>query len=180
MKFTKLQDKLTSMFSKSDDAPAYMAKKKAIPTYEWKFGKRSLEKLQGVDDGLVRVTYLALTYSKLDFGVTCGLRTDAEQKWLRSQGKSQVSRSRHQDGMAVDIVVYVDGKVSWELEHYITVAQAFALASRELVVPIRWGAAWTELLNDTNAQDAHDTYVALRKSEGKTPFIDGPHFEIPK
>jgi len=60
------------------------------------------------------------------------------------------------------------------------VAQAFALASRELVVPIRWGAAWTELLNDTNAQDAHETYVALRKSEGKTPFIDGPHFEIPK
>jgi peptidoglycan L-alanyl-D-glutamate endopeptidase CwlK len=166
MEFTKLKNELTSMFPKA--------------TFDWKFGNRSLQKLQGVDDSLVRVCHLALTYSPVDFGITCGLRTQAEQNQLRIQGKSLVKRSRHQDGMAVDIVCYVDGKVSWDLEHYKLAAQAFALAARELGVTIRWGAAWTTTLNETDAREAHDSYVALRESEDKEPFIDGPHFEIPK
>ena len=179
MKFTKLTDKLTSMFTK-DDVPQYMAKPKPVAMFDWKFGSRSLQKLQGVDDDLVRVCHLALTHSPVDFGITCGLRTQAEQNQLRIQGKSKVKHSRHQDGMAVDIVCYVNGKVSWEIEHYTQAAQAFALASRELNVDIRWGAAWDVLLNDVDARKATDGYIKLRRSQSRTPFIDGPHFEIPK
>jgi len=154
--------------------------KKPLPTYDWKFGKRSLSKLEGVNDDLVRVTNLALTYSPVDFGITCGLRTQAEQNKLFEEGKSQVRHSRHQDGLAVDIVVYVNGKVTWEFKHYVVAAQAFARAARELNVDIRWGAAWNTLLNLTDAQDAHDNYVAVRKAHGKKAFIDGPHFEMVK
>lgn len=170
MEFTSIRDSLTSMFSRPEPKP----------TYNWKFGSRSLQKLEGVDDSLVQVVHLALKYSPIDFGVTCGLRSQAEQNQLRIQGKSQVKRSRHQDGMAVDIVCYVDGKVSWDLEHYIVVAQAFAEAARELNVTVRWGGAWTSTLNDKDAQKAHDDYVSLRKSQKRKVFIDGPHFEIPK
>ena len=166
MDFTRLS--LTSMF------------KKAEPEFDWKFGSRSLQKLQGVNDDLIRVCHLALKRSPIDFGITCGLRTQAEQNQLRAQGKSKVKHSRHQDGMAVDIVCYKDGKVSWELDDYLIVAQAFAKAARELDVTIRWGGAWNTTLNQKDASVAHKDYVATRKSQGRTPFIDGPHFEIPK
>jgi peptidoglycan L-alanyl-D-glutamate endopeptidase CwlK len=180
MKFTKLQDKLTTMFSKDDNTPKYMAKSKPVARFEWKFGSRSLQKLQGVDDGLVRVCHLALTYSPVDFGITCGLRTQAEQNQLRIQGKSQAKRSRHQDGMAIDVVAYVDGKVSWDIQDYIKIANAFAMASKELNIKVRWGGAWTHTLDKHTGTEAYNAYVSLRKSQGRKPFIDGPHFELPK
>lgn len=151
-----------------------------LETYDWKFGKRSNKNLDGVNPALVQVTRLALKYSSVDFGITQGLRTEEQQKKLVAEGKSQTMKSRHLTGHAVDVVCYVDGKVTWEFEHYRVVAQAFAEASRELGVPIRWGAAWTDLLNNKDAKEANHDYVALRRSQNRTPFIDGPHFEIPK
>jgi peptidoglycan L-alanyl-D-glutamate endopeptidase CwlK len=180
MKFTTLQNKLTTMFSTKEEAPSYLKGSTKPKTYEWKFGNRSEVKLVDVDADLVAVARLALTYSPVDFGITCGLRTQHEQNQLLATGKTQTRHSRHQDGMAIDVIAYVDGKVSWEIKHYIVVAQAFAEAARELDVPIRWGAAWTHLLNDMDAKEANHDYVATRRKQGRNPFIDGPHFEIPK
>lgn len=157
-----------------------MFKKEEPKEFNWKLSKRSVSRLEHVDARLVAVTARALRLSPIDFGVTCGLRTIQEQEALVNAKKSQTMKSRHLDGMAVDIVCYVDGKVSWDFHHYKIVAQAFAEASRELDVDIRWGGAWTSLLNTTDAAVAHDNYVALRKRQGRKPFIDGPHFEIPK
>jgi len=168
MKFTSVKNSLTEMF------------RKPRPQFDWKFGGRSLEKLKGVDDNLVRVAHLALRYSPVDFGITCGLRTLEEQQALLDAGKSQTLKSRHLDGKAIDIVCYVDGKVTWDFKHYMVAAQAIALAARELDVEIRWGAAWTSLLNHKDASAAHNDYVTLRKMQGRKPFVDGPHFEIPK
>jgi peptidoglycan L-alanyl-D-glutamate endopeptidase CwlK len=180
MKFTKLQDKLTSMLSTKDDAPSYLKGSKKPKTYGWKFGNRSEVKLVDVDENLVAVARLALTYSPVDFGVTCGLRTQHEQNQLLATGKTQVRHSRHQDGMAIDVVAYVEGKVTWDLEHYITIADAFAKACKELNVKVRWGGAWSHNLDEHTGTEAHKAYVSLRKSQGRKPFIDGPHFEIPK
>ena len=152
----------------------------ALPKHDWKFGTRSLRKMSGVDDDLVRVAHLALSYSSIDFGVTCGLRTEDEQRALVDSGKSQTMDSKHLKGQAIDVVAMPNGKVSWELKDYVVIAQAFAHAARELNVKVRWGGAWTELLNQTDAQDALDSYVALRRSQGRRPFIDGPHFELKK
>ena len=180
MKFSTIQNGLTSMFGSKDESPSYLKGPVKAKTYDWKFGGRSEVKLVDVDESLVAVTRLALTYSPIDFGITCGLRTQHEQNQLRAQGKSQTKHSRHQDGMAVDVVAYVDGKVSWDLDHYITISDAFAKACKELDVPLRWGAAWTHSLNEYTGTEAHEAYVSLRKLQGKRPFIDGPHFEIPK
>ena len=56
-----------------------------------------------------------------------------------------------------------------------------AQAARNNNVTIRWGAAWSvddiRLWNGT-MEDAMNSYIDLRRSQGRRPFIDGPHFEL--
>jgi uncharacterized protein YcbK (DUF882 family) len=76
----------------------------------FKLGKRSLEKLEGVDASLVAVVKRAIELTKIDFGVIYGLRTVEEQEKLFAAGKSQTMKSKHLEGRAVDLMAYVDGK----------------------------------------------------------------------
>ena len=48
-------------------------------------------------------------------------------------------------------------------------------------VAVRWGAAWT--VTDIrewegNMEEAMNSYVDTRRSQGRRPFIDAPHFEL--
>jgi peptidoglycan LD-endopeptidase CwlK len=86
------------------------------------------------------------------------------------------------DGKAVDLMAYIgDGRASWELNLYDDIADAMKEAAVETGAVLRWGAAWhipdIRQWNGT-MEDAMNAYVDLRRSEGKRPFIDGPHFEI--
>jgi peptidoglycan L-alanyl-D-glutamate endopeptidase CwlK len=108
----------------------------------YKLGKRSLSKLEGVDERMVAVVKHAITVSKQDFSVICGLRTIEEQRALVAKGASQTMKSKHLDGIAVDLMAYVDGG-RWELNLYDEIADAMAEGARVCDVPIRWGAAWT-------------------------------------
>jgi peptidoglycan L-alanyl-D-glutamate endopeptidase CwlK len=147
----------------------------------FKLSQRSLDKLAGVDPKLVAVVKRAIQLSTVDFGVTEGLRTLETQKKYVAAGKSQTMKSKHLDGDAVDLVAYIDGEVCWELNVYDNIADAMAKAGRELGLPIRWGAAWNipdiTKWNGT-MESAMNHYIDKRRSEGKRPFIDGPHFEI--
>jgi peptidoglycan L-alanyl-D-glutamate endopeptidase CwlK len=147
----------------------------------FKLSPRSLDKLAGVDPRLVAVVKRAIQLSTVDFGVTEGLRTLETQKKYVAAGKSQTMKSKHLDGDAVDLVAYIDGEVCWELNVYDNIADAMAKAGRELGLPIRWGAAWNipdiTKWNGT-MESAMNHYIDKRRSEGKRPFIDGPHFEI--
>jgi peptidoglycan L-alanyl-D-glutamate endopeptidase CwlK len=54
-------------------------------------------------------------------------------------------------------------------------------AAKELDVAIKWGAAWSEgdiRTYEGTSEDAMMKYIDLRRSEGRRPFIDGPHFEL--
>lgn len=148
----------------------------------YKLSLRSKMKLNGVDPRLVAVVKRAIELSTVDFAVTEGLRTLETQKKYVAQGKSQTMQSKHLDGKAVDLVAYVGKAVSWELNLYDNIADAMVQAARELNVPIRWGAAWNILdmraWNGT-AEDAMNHYIDTRRREGKRPFIDAPHFEMP-
>jgi len=136
-------------------------------------------KLEGVHEDILAVTHMALKYSKIDFGVTCGLRSQVEQNQLVITGKSQTKKSRHITGHAVDIVCYRGATVSWELVDYITAAQGFYYASKKLGVPLVWGACWLAPITEfKSSQKAINTYVDVRKKEGRKPFIDGPHFQL--
>ena len=147
----------------------------------FKLSKRSLSRLEGVDERMVRVVKTAITVSKIDFGVICGLRTIAEQKELVAKGASQTMKSKHIDGLAVDLMAYIGGRASWELNLYDDIADAMKIAADEEDVSLRWGAAWhiNDLREwDSSMQDAMNEYIDLRRGQGRRPFIDGPHFEL--
>lgn len=147
----------------------------------FKLSKRSLGRLEGVKPELVAVVKRAITITNVDFGVIQGLRTMEEQRELVAKGASQTMKSKHLTGDAVDVMAYVGSRGSWEMSLYDDIADAFKVAAIEEDVQIRWGAAWqvTDLREwDGTMQDAMDEYIDLRRSQGRRPFIDGPHFEL--
>ena len=147
----------------------------------FKLSQRSLDRLDGVDADLIAVVKRAIELTDVDFGVTEGLRTlETQQKYVAA-GKSQTLKSKHLEGKAVDLVAYVDGVVTWELNVYDNIADAMKQAAKELGVSLRWGAAWH--INNIcdyagTMDDAMMEYIDKRRSEGKRPFIDAPHFEM--
>tara|TARA_R100001377_G_scaffold48182_2_gene27755 strand:- start:102 stop:551 length:450 start_codon:yes stop_codon:yes gene_type:complete len=145
----------------------------------YSLGNSSKEKLTGVNDQMQKVVELAIGTTKQDFSVICGMRTVEEQEVLVAKGASQTMKSKHLEGLAVDLMAYVNGG-RWELNLYDEIADAMKEAARELGVTIRWGAAWHKNLNDWegSAEDLMNEYVDLRRSQGRRPFIDAPHFEI--
>lgn len=147
----------------------------------FKLSQRSLDKLEGVYPTLVKVVKRAIETTTVDFGVTEGLRTVDRQRELVAAGKSQTMASKHLSGHAVDLVAYVGSDISWELNLYDNICDAMAKAAREFDVAIKWGAAWSE--GDIReypgtAEDAMNAYIDLRRSQGRRPFIDAPHFEL--
>lgn len=152
----------------------------------FKLSGRSKTRLVGVHPGLVGTVERAIELTKVDFGVTCGVRSLSTQKKLVAAGKSQTMNSKHlpqSDGYshAVDLVAYVGSDVAWELNLYDDIADAMAEAANKEGVPLKWGAAWS--VGDITAyvgtmEEAMMEYVDLRRSQGRRPFIDGPHFEL--
>tara|TARA_R110000803_G_scaffold201006_1_gene265647 strand:- start:225 stop:674 length:450 start_codon:yes stop_codon:yes gene_type:complete len=145
----------------------------------YQLGKRSKDRLLGIDPRMVAVVEKAITISEQDFSVICGMRTVEEQEALVAKGASQTMKSKHLEGLAVDLMAYIDGG-RWELNLYDEIADAVRKAAIELGVTVRWGAAWHKNLNDWEgtAEDLMNEYIDLRRSQGRRPFIDGPHFEI--
>ena len=147
----------------------------------FRLSERSIRKLQGVERSLVDVVLEAIELTKVDFGITFGLRTLEEQKKLYESGRSQTMKSKHLDGRAVDLVAYFGSDISWELNVYDDICDAMAEAARRHTIPIKWGAAWSEgdiRMYSGTAEDAMNAYIDLRRSEGRRPFIDAPHFEM--
>lgn len=147
---------------------------------------RSNFRLEGVHPLLVDTVRLAIAKTRVDFGVTCGVRTIDEQKKLVASGASHTMNSLHLKqgdgfGHAVDLVAYVGSRVSWELNLYDDIADAMKESAKVTGAPLRWGAAWN--VPDIREWDgfmgeAMQSYIDLRRSQGKRPFIDGPHFEL--
>ena len=138
----------------------------------FELSERSLRNLEGVHPDLVEVVKLAIQVTTIDFAVIEGLRTI----------QRQTMKSKHIDGLAVDLMAYIGDRATWEITVYDDIADAMKIAAQELNVPIRWGGAW-QIDNiadwDGTMQNAMDDYVDLRRSQGKRPFIDAPHFELP-
>ena len=147
----------------------------------FKLSQRSIERLDGVNDKLVDVVTRAIEISTIDFGVSEGLRTIEKQREYVAAGKSQTMESKHLTGQAVDLMAYVAGQVSWELNVYDNIADAMKQAAIELDVAVKWGAAWTvpDIRKwDGTMEEAMNSYIDQRRKEGKRPFIDAPHFEL--
>lgn len=147
----------------------------------FELSQRSLDRLEGVDERLVKVVCKAIQLTDIDFGVIEGVRSVEKQKELVEKGASQTMKSKHIDGLAVDLMAYVGGRGCWEINVYDNIADAMKKAAEEEGVQIRWGAAWhiDDLREwEGTMEEAMNDYIDTRRSEGRRPFIDGPHFEL--
>lgn len=143
---------------------------------------RSLTKLQGVDERLVKIVCRAIQITTVDFGVVDGVRTPEQQMEYFKKGVSQIAvGGKHVEGKAVDLMAYIGDRGSWELNLYDNIADAMKQAAIEQNVAIRWGAAWNvddiRLWRGT-MEEAMNFYIDTRRKQGKRPFIDAPHFEL--
>ena len=147
----------------------------------YKLSTKSQERLIGVEPELKEIVYEAIKVTKVDFGVIEGLRTEEKQKQLVESGASQTMKSKHLEGRAVDLMAYIGGRGSWELNVYDEIADAMKEASIKVDVAVRWGAAWT--VTDIREwkgtmEEAMNSYIDTRRGQGRRPFIDAPHFEL--
>jgi peptidoglycan L-alanyl-D-glutamate endopeptidase CwlK len=119
----------------------------------YRLGARSKQRLIGVHTDLVKVVEQAIQITDIDFTVLEGMRTLDRQKQLVEKGASTTLNSRHLTGHAVDLGAYVDGKISWDWDHYHVLAKAVKQAANELDVDVDWGGDWKS-------------------------FPDGPHWQL--
>lgn len=117
-------------------------------------GKKSLQRLDGVHEDLVKVVCEAIKITEVDFCVIEGPRTFEKQKKLLAQGATTTLNSRHLTGHAVDLAAWVDGGIRWDWPLYDNIAVAMKRSALTNNISIEWGGDW------------------------KT-FKDGPHFQLP-
>ena len=147
----------------------------------FKLDPESLKKLSQINKRLQSVVLRAAELSEQEFVVLEGLRSPERQKQLLSQGNTQTLKSNHITGNAVDLVPKVNGKISWDWKYFYPIANAMDNAADELKIKLTWGSAWNGTTEDwDNSKEAQDKYKRVRKAAGKSAFLDGPHWEIPK
>ena len=112
-----------------------------------KFHQRSLANLDAVHPDLKRVMLEAIENAPFDFGITEGLRTKERQQQLFNEGKSQTLNSRHLTGNAVDIVIFIDNKVTWDLKYYKVLSEHIKAVAKLNDVPIVWGGDWKSFVD---------------------------------
>ena len=108
-------------------------------SHEGGFSKRSQQHLAEIHIELYEVVFLARLLSEVPFEITDGLRTIEEQRDYFNNGFSKTMRSKHLDGLAVDVVPI---PVTWEPEAFYPIAEAMKQAADILDTPIVWGGDW--------------------------------------
>ena len=149
----------------------------------FKFGAKSLKELTGVNPDLVRCAGLALTkYSRVDYTVYDGIRNKTEQAHYVKIGTSKTMKSKHLDGLAVDLVPIIGGIPKWDWTGCYEIAFAMDQAATELGMAdrITWGGCWDKTLDEYggSASQYIAAVEAYKVRHNGPDFIDGPHFEI--
>lgn len=143
---------------------------------------KSLRELKGVNPDLVKCVWLALTrYSTIDFTVFDGIRTPTEQAKYVRNGTSETMKSKHLDGLAVDLVPIINGIPKWDWNGCYEVARAMYLAAQDLglLSRITWGGAWDVPMSKWPVGVDPAEICKMYQTRHPGPdFIDGPHFEI--
>lgn len=134
-----------------------------------KFGKRSKERLRGVDARLVNLLNEVIKY--WDITVIEGLRSQERQDLLVMQGKSKVKFSKHCEGKAVDIAPY---PIDWSARDDFHYLGGFVLGiATQMGLNIRWGGDWSSPSLDKDVMSGKE-----QRSTKDNRFDDMVHFEI--
>ena len=128
-----------------------------------RFGKRSKERLKGVDAKLQNVLNEVVKY--FDITIIEGLRSQERQNELVAQGKSKTKFGKHVDGKAVDIAPY---PIDWNARDDFHYLGGFMLGmAASMSIKIRWGGDW----------NASSLFKGQRTTKDNS-FDDLVHFEI--
>ena len=104
----------------------------------YKFGKRSRNRLKGVDSRLVNVLNELIKIK--DVTVIEGLRSAERQEELLAKGATKVKYSKHMEGKAVDIAPY---PIDWnDRERFHYMGGMVRGIAKALNLDIRWGGDW--------------------------------------
>ena len=103
-----------------------------------KFGKRSKERLRGVDTRLVNV--LNELIKIMDVTIIEGLRSKQRQEKLLKEGKTKTKFSKHIEGKAVDLAPY---PIDWEdRDRFHYMGGMIRGIAKQLNINVRWGGDW--------------------------------------
>lgn len=114
------------------------------------------------DDDLKELVKEFINYTPIDFVVNWdgAFRTAEEQNEIFLKGFSKcdgyVQKSAHQTGMAVDLVPWLNGKTTWDLEHARALGAAFKTFCKMKGFYVVWGGDWYD--NGVFDQEDFDPY----------------------
>ena len=147
----------------------------------YKFGNKSKEKLYDCHRDLQKIMTLAISKSKVDFGISEGFRSIERQNQLFIEGKSKIDgynkkgKHNYNPSLAVDIFAYhsdikIRRKIAYDKMTLAYIGGVIDSSAQELYNKgeithlIRWGANWD-----------NDGIIDYDQS-----FDDFPHFELIK
>jgi peptidoglycan L-alanyl-D-glutamate endopeptidase CwlK len=103
-----------------------------------KFGKRSREKMRGVDSRLINVMNELIKL--MDVTIIEGLRTKERQEELVAKGASKTKFSKHIEGKALDVSPY---PIDWEnRDGFYYMGGMIRGIAQQLGYDIRYGGDW--------------------------------------
>lgn len=103
-----------------------------------KFGKRSKERLKGIDARLVSV--LNELVKIMDVTIIEGLRSEQRQEKLLKEGSTKTKFSKHITGKAVDLAPY---PIDWkDRDRFHYMGGMIRGIAKQLNVNVRWGGDW--------------------------------------
>ena len=129
----------------------------------YRFSKRSLERIEGINPILITILKEAIKDSPYDFGIPRdgGFRTFQRQAELYARGrttneliekgivgiegrpdKSRITwtlKSYHMTGNAFDIYCYFDGRASWDMKYLEPIARHLIKVASDYGIILNWG-----------------------------------------
>ena len=123
----------------------------------FEFGAASKSKLVGVHPDLVRCAERAIQISRVDFGISEGVREYARQVELMKLKKTTTLHGKHllqSTGFshAIDVFAFVNGKASYAWKYYGPIVQAFIEAGTVLGVQLRFGHLWKDFTDSVHIE----------------------------
>jgi len=110
----------------------------------YKFGKRSRERLKGVDHRIIMIIDELIKI--MDVTIIEGLRSAKRQEQLLKKGATKVKYSKHMEGKAVDLAPYdptVKGKIDWnDRDTFYYMGGMIRGIAKQLEINVRYGGDW--------------------------------------
>jgi len=93
----------------------------------------------------------------LPFRVFETLRTHTRQLQLVNKGASRTLKSKHIEGKAIDLVLFINGKWSWDEKHLYYYEFLGALVEAKIGHKVLWGKHWPGFKDYVHFQLKEDT-----------------------